>query len=73
MRVPLPNVKPLCVSFDWTASARYNLARIYEHLGKHDQALPLYAPDDSPQSPGNQLRARALREKQKPAEDAPAK
>ena len=46
------------------AGARYNLARTYEAAGKLDQAIALYEADTSPQSVGNRLRARLLREKQ---------
>ncbi|MGD9721685.1 MAG: tetratricopeptide repeat protein [Pirellulales bacterium] len=46
----------------WTPSARYNLARTYEALGRTDEAIALYEADDSPQSHGNKLRARRLRD-----------
>ncbi len=47
----------------WTRGARYNLARAYEALGKTKQAIALYeTSDESPQSHGNRLRARRLRE-----------
>ena len=46
----------------WTAAARYNLARTYEALGQKEEAAKLLAADDSPQSYGNKLRARRLRQ-----------
>jgi hypothetical protein len=46
----------------WTPSARYNLARTYEAQGKPELAIALLEADDSPQSHGNKLRARWLRE-----------
>ncbi len=46
----------------WTPAARYNLARTYEAMGDLPQAIALYEADDSPQSHGNHLRARQLRE-----------
>jgi tetratricopeptide (TPR) repeat protein len=45
----------------WTAGARYNLARVYEALGKPAEAIELLEQDDSPQRHGNLLRARQLR------------
>jgi tetratricopeptide (TPR) repeat protein len=44
----------------WTAGARYNLARTYEALGDYDQALDLLYQGVSPQSTGDQIRARYL-------------
>jgi tetratricopeptide (TPR) repeat protein len=52
----------------WTQGARYNLGRAYESLGRVEEAATWYMSDeDSPQSHGNRLRARWLREKQLPA------
>lgn len=49
----------------WSAGARYNLARAYEAAGKLDTAIEVLESDkDSPQSHGNQLRARWLKEKE---------
>ncbi len=46
----------------WHPGARYNLARANEALGAVDDALQLYLADDSsPQSQGNHLRARSLK------------
>ena len=50
----------------WTPAARYNLARTYEAMGDLPQAIALYEADDSPQSHGNHLRARQLREQAAP-------
>jgi tetratricopeptide (TPR) repeat protein len=48
----------------WSAAARYNLARTYEAMGETDKAIAEYEADKtSPQSHGNQLRARWLRER----------
>jgi tetratricopeptide (TPR) repeat protein len=48
----------------WARAARYNLARVHEAAGKTDEAIKLYESDaDSPQSHGNRLRARWLKEK----------
>jgi tetratricopeptide (TPR) repeat protein len=48
----------------WAASARYNLARAYEASGEPAKASELYESDKtSPQSQGNQLRGRWLKEK----------
>jgi tetratricopeptide (TPR) repeat protein len=44
----------------WQPSINYSLARIYERQGKLDEAIALYREDDSPQRPGNLLRARRL-------------
>ena len=45
----------------WTSGARYNLGRTYEATGEIAKAIAAYQSDtDSPQSPGNQLRARWL-------------
>jgi Tetratricopeptide repeat len=56
----------------WTASARYNLARTYEAAGELDKAIELYESDtDSPQSHGNRLRARWLKEKMETSAQAP--
>jgi hypothetical protein len=53
----------------WADSARYNLARAYEAAGDHAKAIELYAADKaSPQSHGNQLRGRWLKEKAASAE-----
>ncbi|MBC8350937.1 MAG: CDC27 family protein [Planctomycetes bacterium] len=46
----------------WNAGARYNLARTYEAQGKYDEARELYAEDESPQSYGNHLRAKLLKQ-----------
>ncbi len=46
----------------WAPAARYNLARSYEASGEIDKAIKLYETDKSPQSHGNQLRARRLKE-----------
>lgn len=52
----------------WSAGARYNLARSYEALGKLETAIELLESDkESPQSHGNQLRARWLKEKSAPS------
>jgi hypothetical protein len=49
----------------WSAGARYNLARSYEAMGQNDKAIVLLESDkQSPQSHGNQLRARRLKEAQ---------
>jgi len=45
----------------WSESARYNLARAYEQLGRYDEAIALYEADQSAQRYGNQLRARRLK------------
>ena len=50
------------------STARYNLARSYEASGEIDQAIKLYETDKSPQSHGNQLRARRLKEQTAKAE-----
>jgi tetratricopeptide (TPR) repeat protein len=53
----------------WTAAARYNLARTYEAAGDVQQAVVLYESDtQTPQSHGNHLRARWLKERQAKAE-----
>jgi len=44
----------------WEHGARYNLARCYEALGKHDEAIKLYRDADSPQKHGDRLRAKWL-------------
>ena len=54
----------------WTDGTRYNLARTYEAEGKTDDAVALYEKDASPQSHGNRLRAKWL--KNKPAKAEPA-
>lgn len=47
----------------WAAGARFNLARLYEENGQSEKAAELYAGDTkSPQSHGNQLRGRWLKE-----------
>jgi hypothetical protein len=52
----------------WAASARYNLARAYEASGEPAKASELYESDKtSPQSHGNQLRGRWLKEQHAPA------
>jgi TolA-binding protein len=49
----------------WTPSARYNLARCYEQLGRIDLARQwLESDQDSPQRHGNLLRAKGLVKKQ---------
>jgi hypothetical protein len=53
----------------WADAARYNLARAYEAAGETAKAAELYEADkSSPQSHGNQLRGRWLKEKITPAE-----
>ncbi len=53
----------------WADAARYNLARAYEAHGDNAKAIELYEADkSSPQSHGNQLRGRWLKEKSAPAE-----
>lgn len=47
----------------WTAGARYNLSRVYEAMGRLEEARKLLLLDDSPQKHGNLLRARYLRKK----------
>ena len=47
----------------WTPGARYNLARVYEALGKLPKAVQLLTADTSPQRHGNHLRARQLKQK----------
>ncbi len=55
----------------WAASARYNLARAYEASGEPAKASELYESDKtSPQSHGNQLRGKWLKEKTAPATEA---
>jgi tetratricopeptide (TPR) repeat protein len=44
----------------WTRSLRYNLARSYERLGEHAEAIKLYRLDSSAQRHGNMIRARRL-------------
>jgi len=51
----------------WVSGARYNLARTYEAQNKLDEAVHLYEDETSPQSHGNQLRARWLKERTAPA------
>jgi hypothetical protein len=52
----------------WSAAARYNLGRSYEAIGQTDKAIALYESDKrSPQSAGNQLRARWLKERESTA------
>ncbi|HTM53513.1 MAG TPA: tetratricopeptide repeat protein, partial [Pirellulales bacterium] len=49
----------------WAAAARYNLGRSYEAAGEIDKAIATYESDtSSPQSTGNRLRARWLKEQQ---------
>jgi tetratricopeptide (TPR) repeat protein len=56
----------------WATSARYNLARAYEAQGNLPKAIELYEADTAgPQSHGNQLRARWLKEKSAAAADEP--
>lgn len=56
----------------WAAAARYNLARTYEAEGNLAKAIELYESDtDSPQSYGNRLRARWLKEKSQTAAAEP--
>jgi hypothetical protein len=56
----------------WADAARYNLARAYEAAGETDKAIELYSADkSSPQSHGNQLRGRWLKEQQA-AKETPA-
>lgn len=53
----------------WADAARYNLARAYEAHGDNAKAIELYEADkSSPQSHGNQLRGRWLKEKNAPTE-----
>ncbi len=48
----------------WTAGARYNLGRTYEATGETAKAIEAYESDiKSPQSHGNRLRARWLKDK----------
>ena len=47
----------------WTAGARYNLGRSYEAQGKSAEAVRQYEAGQSPQRPGNLLRARWLKER----------
>ncbi len=52
----------------WTVGARYNLARTYEASGDAPRAIAAYEADKtSPQSHGNQLRARRLKQQTAPA------
>lgn len=51
----------------WVSGARYNLARTYEAQNKIDEAVEQYNDQTSPQSHGNQLRARWLKERAAPA------
>jgi hypothetical protein len=56
----------------WTSAARYNLARTYEAAGEVPKAIELYESDtDGPQSHGDRLRARWLKENREPAAQAP--
>jgi hypothetical protein len=45
---------------EWRPSLNYSLARVYEAQGKLADAILIYRQDDSPQRPGNLLRARWL-------------
>ena len=45
---------------DWRPSLNYGLARVYEVQKKFEDAIRVYRQDDSPQRPGNLLRARWL-------------
>jgi hypothetical protein len=57
----------------WAAAARYNLARTYEAEGDLAKAIELYDADaDSPQSHGNRLRARRLKDQLETAVKEPA-
>jgi tetratricopeptide (TPR) repeat protein len=50
--------------FSWASAARYNLARTHEAAGETAEAIKLLEEDtNSPQSYGNRLRARRLKEK----------
>jgi hypothetical protein len=44
----------------WQPSLSYSLARVHEAQGKLEEAIQVYRQDDSPQRPGNLLRARWL-------------
>jgi tetratricopeptide (TPR) repeat protein len=44
----------------WQPSINYSLARVYEAQGKVAEAIVIYREDDSPQRPGNLVRARRL-------------
>lgn len=44
----------------WESSARYNLGRTYELLGKFDQAIEIYKTDGDLQEHGNRVRARLV-------------
>jgi tetratricopeptide (TPR) repeat protein len=44
----------------WQPSINYSLARVYEEQGKFAEAIVIYREDDSPQRPGNLVRARRL-------------
>jgi tetratricopeptide (TPR) repeat protein len=59
LETQIPKANP---TSPWTAGARYNLARVYEALGKVAEAIALLEEDNSPQRHGNLLRARQLRE-----------
>jgi len=49
----------------WSSGARYNLARSFEASGDVDRAVALFEADkDSPQSEGNRLRAKWLKQRQ---------
>jgi len=53
----------------WADAARYNLARTYEASGNMPKAIELYEADTtSPQSHGNRLRAKWLKEQAQPSE-----
>mgnify|MGYP006174161091 CR=1 FL=1 len=45
---------------DWRPSLNYSLARVHEAQRNLDDAILIYRQDDSPQRPGNLLRARWL-------------
>lgn len=56
----------------WNDAARYNLARTYEAAGDTAKAIDLYEADtSSPQSYGNRLRAKWLKEESQPAAETP--
>ena len=55
----------------WVGGTRYNLARTLEAQGKRDEAIALYEADTSPQSHGNRLRGKWLKERVQTAKEPP--